>query len=82
MAPNINQVKGRIKTRNKEDPELDVAMASAKEAAAQEATNKANKLKRADSLGQHGHNMQVAAIYLIGGAVLLMFVAIVLNHIF
>jgi hypothetical protein len=63
MAPNRDQVKGRIKARDQDDPELDDVFQSARELRDQQNLNKKNQLARTDSVGRHLHRAQVAVIY-------------------
>ena len=55
MAHDMDHVKSRIMTRNKEDPELDAAMIFAREATAQEAKN--NLIIRYDMVLYAGTNI-------------------------
>lgn len=73
MAPNRDQVKKRIKTRDQDDPELDDALQSARVLADQETLNKKNELARSDSVSKHIHVAQIIGMYVLGFAVCALF---------
>jgi hypothetical protein len=80
MAPNRDQVKGRIKTREQDDPELDDALQSARDLSDQENLNKKNELERNDKVGWHLHRAQVIGIYVVGFALGSLFLILVWHY--
>jgi hypothetical protein len=80
MAPNRDQVKRRIKTREQDDPELDEALQSGRDLADKENQNKLNELTRSDSVSKHLHIAQVIGIYVLGAAICLLFLVLVWHY--
>ena len=80
MAPNRDQVKNRIKTRDQDDPELGDALQSGRELANKENQNKLNELTRSDSVSRHLHIAQIIGIYVLGFAICVLFLVLVWHY--
>jgi Flp pilus assembly protein TadB len=80
MAPNRDQVKNRIKTRDQGDPELDDALQSARVLSDQENLNKKNELARNDSAGKHMHYAQLIGLYVLVFCVTALFVVLAWHY--
>ena len=80
MASNRDQVKGRIITRDQDDPELGDALQSARVLRDQQNLNKKNQLARTDKFGAHLHRAQIVAIYVGGFSIAALFIVLVWHY--